>query len=80
MSLFSGLSALMVALLVVVGWARRKGRVPRSQSVPRIDDEALRQIVEQGRLSAEEPLDLEQARTEEEKFWRDEAWDEAEEW
>jgi hypothetical protein len=48
--------------------------------VPSIHDEALRQIVEEGRLSAEEPLDVRQARAEEERFWRDEAWDEADEW
>lgn len=80
MSLVSGLATVMVALLILVGWARRKRSVPRSRGVPRIDDEALRQIVDEGRLSAEEPLDLEQARTQEEQFWRDEAWDEAEEW
>lgn len=80
MSLFSGLGALMITLLVVFGWMRTRGRIARSHKVPRIDDEALRQIVEEGRLSTEEPLDLEQARAEEERFWRDEAWDEAEEW
>jgi len=80
MSLFSGLATLLFTLLVVVGWARRKRGMPRSQSVPSIDDETLRQIVEEGRLSAEEPLDVKQARAEEERFWRDEAWDEAGEW
>jgi hypothetical protein len=48
---------------------------------PRIDDEALRRILEEGTLTVpdEEPLDMEEASEAEEDFWS-ESWDEPEEY
>lgn len=47
---------------------------------PAVDDEALRRILEEGSLPAEddEPLDLDEAARAEEEFWS-ESWDDPEE-
>ncbi|HEV2149908.1 MAG TPA: hypothetical protein VGR37_21095 [Longimicrobiaceae bacterium] len=53
-----------------------------SSGVPRVDDDALRRILAEGTLAAEdgdEPLDLEEAARAEEEFWS-ESWDEPEEY
>ena len=39
-----------------------------------LDDDMIRRIEEQGVIEVEEPLDLEQVREEEERFWS-ETWD-----
>lgn len=48
---------------------------------PVVDDDAIRRIIEEGRLttSAEEPLDMEEAAREEDEFWS-ESWDEPDEY
>lgn len=48
---------------------------------PRVDDEALRRILQEGRLHSEEdePLDMREAARAEEEFW-DQPWDEPEEY
>lgn len=42
-----------------------------------LSDGAIRQIEASGRVEVDEPLDLEEAAEEEERFW-DESWDEPE--
>lgn len=76
----------MAALAGVAGLrylARLRSVRPPGGS-PRVDDEALRRILEEGTLSTgeeedDEPLDLEAAARAEEEFW-DESWDEPEEY
>jgi hypothetical protein len=80
MILLSGLAGLAIGVLVIAGWLRVRERVTRSRAVPRVDDDALRQILEDGTLEHEDPLDLERAAEEERRFWNEERWDEAEEW
>jgi len=75
--------ALLAALLGAAGvrhLARlRSGRAPRGG--PRVDDEAVRRIIETGSLPRvdDEPLDMEEAARAEEEFW-DQHWDEPEEY
>ena len=63
-------------------WVAMRLRIRRSMEVPppRIDDDDIRRIEEEGALLTDdpEPLDLEQIRREEDEFWN-ESWDEAEE-
>ena len=75
-------SAALVALSVVSGITvrmRLKERLARG--APVVDDEAVRAILETGRLvtDEEEPLDLREIEEEERRFWS-ERWDEPEEW
>jgi hypothetical protein len=72
------------ALVVLAGlryrWRLRSSRRPR-RATPTIDDAALRQILEEGRLSADsddDPLDMDAAAEAEDDFWA-ESWDEPEE-
>lgn len=67
------------AALVGMRYRRRIAAVKDSSS-PRVDDEALRTILEEGRLAVEEeePLDLDEAARAEEEFWN-EHWDEPDE-
>lgn len=63
---------------------RSRLRAPRRPGPPpRVDDDALRRILREGTLPAdeedEEPLDLEEAARAEEEFWND-SWDEPEEY
>ena len=65
------------AALVVAGWIGYRRRLA---SLPRdLTDGEIRQIENHGRVEVEEPLDLEEAADEEERFWN-ETWDEAEPW
>ena len=75
------LSALLVGLAVTSGvLLRRRLRHRRSRPEPRVDDDAIREILETGRLETEEeePLDLGEIEEEERRFWS-ENWDEPEE-
>lgn len=55
-------------------------RAARSQGAPRVDDDAVRRILETGTLAGDdEPLDMREAARAEEEFWRDQ-WDEPEEY
>lgn len=63
---------------------RSRLRASRPGGPPRVDDAAVRRILEQGTLAAEdededEPLDMREAARAEEEFWRD-SWDEPEEY
>jgi hypothetical protein len=70
---------------VLVLGIRERSRIPDSPAepgVPRVDDEALRRILEEGRLGSTDPdetLDPDEIRSEEERFL-DEHWDEPEEY
>lgn len=48
---------------------------------PRVDDEALRSILHEGRISTpeDEPLDMEEAAEAEDDFWGESSWEEPEE-
>lgn len=64
------------AVLVVAGWIgyRRRLRGVRDRG---LSDGAIRHIEARGRLDMDEPLDLDEAAEEEERFWG-ESWDEPE--
>jgi hypothetical protein len=76
-TLWATLTVLVIAAILLV-YVRRRAAVRRS--APRVDDAAVRAIVETGALSVEddEPLDMREIEAEEERFWR-ETWDEPEE-
>jgi len=68
--------------LLAFAWVSMRRKIRRSIEVPppRVDDEDIRRIEEEGSLLKDdpEPLDLEQIGKEEDEFWN-ETWDEAEE-
>lgn len=66
------LGALLVAV-AGLGVRRRLQRLKDSD----LSDGAIRRIESTGRLEVDEPLDLDEAAAEEERFW-DESWDEPE--
>jgi hypothetical protein len=74
---------ILLSVLACIAGLRhwRWGRAARSSSgAPRVDDEALRQILETGSLPGDddEPLDMDEVARAEEEFWG-ESWDEPEE-
>ncbi len=68
--------------LLGYAWISMRRKLRRSIEVPppRIDEDDIRRIEEEGVLLTDDPapLDLEEIRREEDEFWR-ETWDEAEE-
>ena len=64
------------AVLVAAAWleSRRRLRAMRNRE---LSDGAIRQIEVSGRVEVDEPLDLDEAAEEEERFWN-ESWDEPE--
>lgn len=64
------------ALLVVAAGLGVRRRLQRLKDSG-LSDGAIRRIEASGRIEVDEPLDLEEAATEEERFW-DETWDEPE--
>ena len=75
-----GLPLLALALLALAGGLayRRRIRDYIGGGRDRIDDDMIRRIEEQGSVEVEEPLDLDEVRLEEERFWS-ESWDTPEE-
>ncbi len=70
--------ALAVLVLVTGLLVRRRVREEVDDAPPALDDGSVRRILEEGRLETDEddePLDLDEIRREEERFW-DETWDE----
>ena len=66
-------------LIAALGLRRRAASAP---AAPRVDDDAIRRIMEDGTLALhddDEPLDVEEAARAEEEFF-DESWDEPEEY
>jgi hypothetical protein len=72
----------VLGALVAFAWISMRRKLKRSFAVPppRIDQDDIRRIEEEGALSRDdpEPLDLKQISREEDEFWN-ETWDEAEE-
>ena len=64
------------ALLVAGAWYANRRRL-RSMRQGGLSDAAIRRIEASGRVELDEPLDLDEAREEEERFWN-ESWDEPE--
>jgi hypothetical protein len=75
--------AVLSILIALTGlrYRQRIERSPRPGDPPRVDDDALRRILEEGTLSVPdaEPLDMDEASRAEEDFWG-ETWDEPEEY
>lgn len=71
------------AVLVILAGLRARSRIRErtGSDAPRVDDDALRRIMDEGAFEdgRDEPLDLERAEEEERRFWEEETWDEAEE-
>lgn len=72
-----------LTLLVVVSGVSLRSRLRERVAArePRVDDDAIRAILETGRLATQEdePLDWEEIEEEERRFWS-ESWDEPDEW
>jgi hypothetical protein len=66
------------AVLVAASWWGYRKRLAALRDRGLTDD-AIRGIESHGRVDVEEPLDLEDAAEEEERFWS-ESWDEPEPW
>lgn len=64
------------AVIVAAAWVGYRRRLAALRGDGLSDDD-IRRIEAGGRLDAEEPLDLEEAAEEEERFWG-ESWDEPE--
>lgn len=64
------------AALVAWAWVGHRRRLRRLKERG-LDDGAIRRIEVSGRVEMDEPLDLEEAAEEEERFWG-ETWDEPE--
>jgi hypothetical protein len=71
------------AVLVLAAGLRIRGRLrDQRPGEPEVDDDAVRRILEEGRLEMgerPEPLDQERIDEEERRFW-EEYWDDAEPW
>lgn len=65
------------AVLVIIGWVAYRRRL-KGMTRP-LDEGDIRQIENAGWVERDEPLDLDEAREEEERFW-DQSWDEPEPW
>ena len=76
---------LLAVLLIVATLRYRRGLDARKRGGgPVVDDDAVRRILEHGRIETpddedDEPLDLDAIAREEEEFWK-ESWDEPEEY
>jgi hypothetical protein len=64
------------AILVLGAWLSYRRRIAELRGT-RLTDDDIRAIEEGRRVRADEPLDLDEAAEEEERFW-DESWDEPE--
>lgn len=74
-------AALSVLVLVAGAAARRRILRRTRPAADGLSDDDVRQIEEGGLLFREddEPLDMDEIREEEERFWASESWDRAEE-
>ncbi len=73
---------LLGALLLVAGiTVRARLHHISQQPGPALDDDAIRGIMEEGTLTTDEdePLDIDEVRREEQAFWDEERWDDADE-
>lgn len=65
------------ALLVFAGWIGYRRRIAEIRGRRPLTDDMIRAIENAGRVEVDEPLDLEEAAEEEDRFWS-ESWDEPE--
>lgn len=65
------------ALLVFAGWIGYRRRIAAIRAQRLLSDDMIRAIENAGRVEVDEPLDLEEAAEEEDRFWS-ESWDEPE--
>ena len=72
----------LAGIVAVAGAAARLHRVRVMERSQALSDDQIRAIERAGtlQLDEDEPLDLSEARAEEERFWREERWDEGDEW
>ncbi len=75
----TGLTLVLAAGLAVVAYAMSRSHLRARRRSASLDDDAIRRIETSGRVDVEEPLDLDEAHEEEERFW-EEDWDEPEPW
>ena len=64
------------AVIVAGAWLASRRRL-RQLRADELSDAAIRRIEASGRVEVDEPLDLDEAKAEEERFWG-ETWDEPE--
>lgn len=73
-ALLGYLGGILAALAALVFLRRRHVR-RRQRRRGRVGDAEIRAILERGRVEVEEPLDLEEIREEEKRFWEEERWE-----
>ena len=66
---------ILAAVAAIVFLRRRHVRRRASRRAPRVGDAEIRHILERGRVEVDDPLDLEEIREEEKKFWEEERWE-----
>lgn len=74
-----GIALSILAIVAGVAYVRRLWRLKRERG-PELDDDMIRRIEETGRVEVDDPLDMEEIRREEERFWSDSPWEEPEQW
>ena len=76
-----GFGLVLALLVIAAGIAYRNRLHPRGggPASAQLTDDMVRRIEAEGALDVEEPLDMEQIREEEERFWEEEPWEEPEE-
>jgi len=69
------------AALALIGWLAHRRRFGRytADSRTSLDDDLIRRIERDGRIELDEPIDRDEVRAEEERFWS-ETWDRPDEW
>ena len=74
-----GVPLLLLAVLAIAGGAIYRRRIADYVGGrERLDDDMIRRIERDGRVEVEDPIDIDEVRLEEEKFWS-ETWDTPEE-
>jgi len=71
----------VLAVLIVIAGLRYRRRLRKMRGTPRIDDAAIQEIIQTGRLARTDhdaPIDMKAAARAEDEFW-DESWDKPEE-
>lgn len=72
-------ASILFAVLAVLAAVLYYRRMRRQRSASGLTDELIRRIEAEGSVEVEEPLDRQEIREAEERFWN-ESWDEPEEW
>ena len=73
-------TGILVALLACVAGFLYRRRLKRDLGPTTVlDDAAIQQIESAGWIDVDEPIDLEQIREEEARFWEESSWDEPDE-